>query len=54
MNIARVLMVAPVGNVETAVVWYEQLLGRPADTREKLSIPVDGPAQGAGWRVTAR
>ncbi|MFH9201586.1 VOC family protein [Streptomyces anulatus] len=38
MDIVRVLMVAPVGNVETAVAWYEKLLGRPADTRPMPSL----------------
>ncbi|MFJ2100083.1 VOC family protein [Streptomyces sp. EN16] len=45
MDIVRVLMVAPVGNVETAVVWYEQLLGRPADTRPMPSL--------ADWHLSA-
>ncbi len=38
MDIVRVLMVAPVGNVETAVAWYEKLLGRPADARPMPSL----------------
>lgn len=45
MDIARVLMVAPVGDVETAVAWYERLLGRPADTRPMPSL--------ADWHLTA-
>lgn len=45
MDIARVLMVAPVGRVEEAVVWYERLLGRPADTRPMPSL--------ADWHLTA-
>ncbi|MEV5260759.1 hypothetical protein [Streptomyces anulatus] len=44
MDIVRVLMVAPVGNVETAVVWYEKLLGRPADNR-----PMPSPAD---WHLS--
>ncbi|MEW1691430.1 VOC family protein [Streptomyces sp. NPDC091265] len=45
MEIGRVLMVAPVGNVETAVAWYEKLLGRPADARPMPSL--------ADWHLTA-
>ncbi|WP_329453836.1 VOC family protein [Streptomyces sp. NBC_01497] len=44
MDIARVLMVAPVGNIETAVVWYGRLLGRPANTRPMASL--------ADWHLT--
>ncbi|WP_367125972.1 VOC family protein [Streptomyces phytohabitans] len=45
MDIARVLMVAPVRDVETAVTWYERLLGRPADSRPMPSL--------ADWHLTA-
>ncbi|MEW2549361.1 VOC family protein [Streptomyces sp. NPDC047002] len=45
MDIARVLMVAPVRDIETAVAWYERLLGRPADTRPMPSL--------ADWHLTA-
>ncbi|MEU5979621.1 VOC family protein [Streptomyces sp. NPDC047315] len=45
MEIARVLMVAPVGSVETAMPWYERLLGRPADVRPMPSL--------ADWHLTA-
>ncbi|MFI5742595.1 VOC family protein [Streptomyces anulatus] len=48
MDIVRVLMVAPVGNVETAVVWYEKLLGRPADNRPMPS-PADWHLSTGGW-----
>ncbi|MDX3115566.1 VOC family protein [Streptomyces scabiei] len=44
MDIARVLMVAPVTKVDEAVVWYETLLGRPADTRPMPSL--------ADWHLT--
>ncbi|WP_262705949.1 MULTISPECIES: VOC family protein [Streptomyces] len=44
MDIARVLMVAPVGRAEEAVAWYERLLGRPADTRPMPSL--------ADWHLT--
>ncbi|MCX5402306.1 VOC family protein [Streptomyces sp. NBC_00102] len=44
MDIARVLMVAPVADVATAVAWYERLLGRPADTRPMPSL--------ADWHLT--
>lgn len=48
MDIARVLMVAPVRDVETAVVWYAQLLGRPADNRPMPSLADWHLSQG-GW-----
>ncbi|MFI7008381.1 VOC family protein [Streptomyces sp. NPDC050145] len=44
MNIARVLMVAPVRDIDAAVAWYERLLGRPADTRPMPSL--------ADWHLT--
>ncbi|MFJ2436964.1 VOC family protein [Streptomyces anulatus] len=48
MDIVRVLMVAPVGNVETAVAWYEKLLGRPADNRPMPSL-ADWHLSTGGW-----
>lgn len=45
VEVARVLMVAPVRDVEAAVAWYERLLGRPADTRPMPSL--------ADWHLTA-
>ncbi|KIF68856.1 glyoxalase [Streptomyces sp. AcH 505] len=44
MDVARVLMVAPVRDIEAAVTWYERLLGRPADTRPMPSL--------ADWHLT--
>ncbi len=37
-------MVAPVGDIEAAVAWYQRLLGRPADTRPMPSL--------ADWHLT--
>ena len=48
MNVARVLMVAPVRDIETAVAWYERLLGRPADTRPMPSL-ADWHLTSGGW-----
>ncbi|MGY1433592.1 VOC family protein [Streptomyces reniochalinae] len=48
MNVARVLMVAPVRNLDTAVVWYARLLGRPADTRPMPSL-ADWHLTSGGW-----
>ncbi|MEU6479720.1 VOC family protein [Streptomyces sp. NPDC047017] len=48
MDIARVLMVAPVGRVEEAVIWYERLLGRPADSRPMPSL-ADWHLTSGGW-----
>ncbi|MFJ8808858.1 VOC family protein [Streptomyces sp. NPDC102490] len=45
MDVARVLMVAPVRNIDIAVAWYERLLGRPADLRPMPSL--------ADWHLTA-
>ncbi|MBD3007884.1 MULTISPECIES: VOC family protein [unclassified Streptomyces] len=45
MQVARVLMVAPVRDIDIAVAWYERLLGRPADTRPMPSL--------ADWHLTA-
>ncbi|WP_255954815.1 VOC family protein [Streptomyces odontomachi] len=45
MAYERVLAVAPVTDIDTAVSWYERLLGRPADTR-----PMPGLAD---WHVSA-
>ncbi|SEC86201.1 VOC family protein [Streptomyces melanosporofaciens] len=44
MHVARVLMVAPVRDIDIAVAWYERLLGRPADTRPMPSL--------ADWHLT--
>lgn len=44
MPINSVLAVMTVADFDAALVWYERLLGRPADTR-----PMDGLAQ---WQVT--
>ncbi|MCF2435053.1 hypothetical protein LV779_12370 [Streptomyces thinghirensis] len=38
MDVTRVLMVAPVGDVDVAVAWYERLLRRPADARPMPSL----------------
>ncbi|MEU0369715.1 VOC family protein [Streptomyces sp. NPDC006283] len=43
MAFTHVLAVAPVKDIEAAVIWYERLLGRPADAR-----PMDGLAD---WHV---
>ncbi|WP_405782891.1 VOC family protein [Streptomyces sp. NBC_00859] len=48
MNIARVLMVAPVRDIGAAAHWYERLLGRPADTRPMPSL-ADWHLTGGGW-----
>lgn len=48
MDTARVLMVAPVRSVEEAVVWYERLLGRPANTRPMPSL-ADWHLTPSGW-----
>ncbi|WP_369199440.1 VOC family protein [Streptomyces sp. PU-14G] len=48
MNVARVLMVAPVRDLDTAVIWYERLLGRPADTRPMPSL-ADWHLTSGGW-----
>ncbi|MFW6693422.1 VOC family protein [Streptomyces sp. MAR4 CNX-425] len=48
MNVARVLMVAPVRTLDTAVAWYERLLGRPADTRPMPSL-ADWHLTSGGW-----
>ncbi|MFD7296917.1 VOC family protein [Streptomyces sp. NPDC059897] len=45
MKIARVLMVAPVRDIDTAVTWYERLLGRAPDTRPMPSL--------ADWHLTS-
>ncbi len=45
MDVARVLMVAPVRDIDIAVAWYERLLGRPADRRPMASL--------ADWHLTA-
>jgi predicted enzyme related to lactoylglutathione lyase len=45
MDITCVLMVAPVEDMESATAWYQQLLGRPADTRPMPSL--------ADWHLTA-
>ncbi|OEV06052.1 VOC family protein [Streptomyces oceani] len=44
MAVSRVLAVAPVHDIETAVSWYERLLGRPPDSR-----PMPGLAD---WHIT--
>ncbi|MFF2953671.1 VOC family protein [Kitasatospora sp. NPDC057965] len=44
MDVARVMMVAPVRNAEAAALWYERLLGRPADRRPMASL--------ADWHLT--
>lgn len=43
MTIEHVLAVIPVRDLPSAVLWYEQLFGRPADDR-----PMDGLAE---WQV---
>ncbi|WND33066.1 VOC family protein [Streptomyces sp. BB1-1-1] len=48
MDVARVLMVAPVGDVDEAVAWYERLLSRPADTRPMPSL-ADWHLTSGGW-----
>ena len=44
MTIEHVLAVIPVRDLSSAVLWYERLLGRPADNR-----PMDTLAE---WQVT--
>ncbi|WP_329193090.1 MULTISPECIES: VOC family protein [unclassified Streptomyces] len=44
MFFTHVLAVAPVSDFESAVLWYERLMGRPADAR-----PMDGLAD---WHVS--
>jgi predicted enzyme related to lactoylglutathione lyase len=44
MDVARVLMVAPVREIDVAVAWYERLFGRPADTGPMPSL--------ADWHLT--
>ncbi|THA26397.1 VOC family protein [Streptomyces sp. RKND-216] len=44
MHVSHVLAVAPVRDVETSVLWYERLIGRPADTRPMPSL--------ADWHLT--
>jgi catechol 2,3-dioxygenase-like lactoylglutathione lyase family enzyme len=48
MDVARVLMVAPVRDIDAAVAWYEKLLGRPADTRPMPSL-ADWHLAAGGW-----
>ncbi|MFI5658499.1 VOC family protein [Streptomyces sp. NPDC051684] len=48
MKIARVLMVAPVRDVDAAVTWYERLLGRSPDTRPMPSL-ADWHLTSGGW-----
>ncbi|MEV6318875.1 VOC family protein [Streptomyces sp. NPDC051776] len=45
MAFTHVLAVAPVRDIETAVAWYERLIGRPADRR-----PMDGLAD---WHISS-
>lgn len=44
MSFTHVLAVAPVREIDTAVAWYERLLGRPADMR-----PMPGLAD---WHIS--
>lgn len=44
MQINQVLPVVPVRDIESAVEWYEKLLGRPADARPMESL--------ADWTIT--
>lgn len=48
MAYQRVLAVAPVTDIETAVSWYERLLGRPADTRPMPGL-ADWHISHSGW-----
>jgi catechol 2,3-dioxygenase-like lactoylglutathione lyase family enzyme len=44
MTYTHVLAVAPVRDIEGAVVWYERLMGRPADARPMAGL--------ADWHVS--
>ncbi|MFF1556611.1 VOC family protein [Streptomyces sp. NPDC058279] len=44
MIFTHVLAVAPVGDIEVAVPWYERLLGRPADARPMAGL--------ADWHIS--
>ncbi|GHB53860.1 glyoxalase [Streptomyces cirratus] len=44
MDVTHVLAVAPVSDFDSAVLWYERLLGRPADTRPMAGL--------ADWHVS--
>ncbi len=48
MGFTQVLAVAPVRDIESAVAWYEQLLGRPADTRPMPGL-ADWHIAQSGW-----
>ncbi|WP_151481941.1 VOC family protein [Streptomyces albicerus] len=48
MAFTHVLAVAPVGDIESAVAWYEQLLGRPADARPMAGL-ADWHISTTGW-----
>ena len=48
MHITHVLAVAPVRDIESAVTWYERLLGRPADLRPMPGL-ADWHLASGGW-----
>ncbi|MGR8007570.1 VOC family protein [Streptomyces hypolithicus] len=48
MAYTRVLAVAPVTDIESAALWYERLMGRPADARPMPGL-VDWHVSGTGW-----
>ncbi|MFD7917626.1 VOC family protein [Streptomyces sp. NPDC059740] len=48
MAFTHVLAVAPVSDIDTAVDWYQRLLGRPADARPMPSL-ADWHVTGSGW-----
>ncbi|RAJ61792.1 hypothetical protein K378_04154 [Streptomyces sp. Amel2xB2] len=48
MTFSQVLAVAPVRDIETAVTWYERLLGRGPDTRPMPGL-ADWHIAPSGW-----
>ncbi|NGO70343.1 VOC family protein [Streptomyces sp. SB3404] len=48
MSFTHVLAVAPVGDIDSAVAWYERLLGRPADARPMAGL-ADWHVSPSGW-----
>jgi catechol 2,3-dioxygenase-like lactoylglutathione lyase family enzyme len=48
MAFTHVLAVAPVSDIERAVAWYEELLGRPADRRPMAGL-ADWHISPSGW-----
>ncbi|MEV0619001.1 VOC family protein [Nonomuraea sp. NPDC050404] len=48
MSFTHVLAVAPVNDLQSALDWYERLLGRPADTRPMAGL-ADWHVSPSGW-----